>query len=223
MKKKEIKKEEKEIKETKEKTGKENKKSMSSINKFIVMGRLTKDPELKTTEKGNKVVNVTLALDRNYRDKDGNKVTDFLNFTLWDKNAERICELSKKGALVSFEGYNRAQEIETKEGYKGGIYTPLSWDSKSGWKDDMDTFIFNLNKNQKYKKIINEKSIRCGNDYGPWTTCFGFFQENQMMKIRHQGLDINSYYDGGAEILPNNTWNTKYFDIIEVEIYKILF
>lgn len=98
---------------------------MSSINKFIVMGRLTKDPELKTTDKGNKVANVTLALDRNYKDKDGNKITDFLNFTLWDKNAERICELSKKGALVSFEGYCKAQEIETKDGYKTFALQPV--------------------------------------------------------------------------------------------------
>ena len=42
--------------------------------------------------------------------------------------------------------------FETIEGYKGGIYTPLSWDSKSGWKKDMDTFIFNLSGGQKYKK-----------------------------------------------------------------------
>ena len=39
------------------------------------------------------------------------------------------------------------------EGNKAGIYTPLSWDSKSGWKSDMDTFIFNLNKKKIYKKL----------------------------------------------------------------------
>ena len=59
--------------------------------------------------------------------------------------------------------------FETKEGNKGGIYTPLSWDSKSDWKNDMETFIFNLNKNQKYQKLINDDSIYCDVSFGPWT------------------------------------------------------
>ena len=54
-----------------------------------------------------------------------------------------------------------------------GIYTPLSWDSKSGWKNDNDTFIFNLNKEQKYKKIKSECSAYCNNTYGPYTADFG--------------------------------------------------
>ena len=55
-----------------------------------------------------------------------------------------------------------------------GIYTPLSWDSSSSsyWKNDMDTFIFNLNKNQKYKKLKNDYSIWCYNRDGPYTNLF---------------------------------------------------
>ena len=69
--------------------------------------------------------------------------------------------------------------FETIEGYKGGIYTPLSWDSNSGSKNDMNTFMFNLNYRQKYKKIKND-SINCSKRYGPWTLGFGFYKDNQM-------------------------------------------
>ena len=112
--------------------------------------------------------------------------------------------------------------FETKEGNKGGIYTPLSWDSNSEWKNDMDTFLFNLNKNQKYKKLQNDYSIYCAQSYGPWTTYFGFIKDNQMRKIEHRCSCINSYYEKGAEILPNNSDDTKYFEVKELEVYKII-
>ena len=52
---------------------------MSSINKFCVMGRLVRDPELKELENGNKVTNISLAVDRDYKDKEGNKITNAKN------------------------------------------------------------------------------------------------------------------------------------------------
>ena len=82
--------------------------------------------------------------------------------------------------------------------------------------------MFNLNKNQKYKKLKNENSIYCKNSYGPWTYNFGFYQDNKMRKIEHYGSSINSHYENGAEILPNNSKSDKYFEIKEVEVYKII-
>ena len=52
---------------------------MSSINKFCVMGRLVKDPELRELDNGNKVANVTIAVDRSYKDKEGNKINRIRN------------------------------------------------------------------------------------------------------------------------------------------------
>ena len=101
----------------------------------------------------------------------------------------------------------------------GGIYTPLSWDKRAGYKYNNETFMFNLNKNEKYKNISEERSIYCGEDYGPWTKDFGFYKN--MNIIEHQGLSINKYYDKGCEILPNNSKKQCFFDIKEVEIFKI--
>ena len=111
--------------------------------------------------------------------------------------------------------------FETTDGNKGGIYTPLSWDSYSNWKNDLETFMFNLNKNKKYKKIIKKDSIYCFSDFGPWTIFFGFYKDYQMRKIQHNGTNINIYYENGAECLPNNSGNTKLFDVKEVEVYQI--
>jgi len=133
--------------------------------------------------------------------KDGDKISKF----------HELCD--DKGPTLTL--------FETTDGNKGGIYTPLSWDNRSKWKNDLETFIFNLNKNQKYKKFRTEFSIYCLNSYGPWIANFGFKNDEQMNKIQHEGNNINSYYENGTQILPNNGGGVKFFDIKEVEVYKI--
>jgi len=105
-----------------------------------------------------------------------------------------------------------------------GIYTPLSWDSSlllGQWKNDMDTFIFNLNKNQKYKKLKFECSIFCSSSYGPNTAEFGCGFYNSMKSIIHNANDINNYFDIGSEVLPSYYQN-KVYNLIETEVYKII-
>ena len=111
--------------------------------------------------------------------------------------------------------------FHVNDGNKVGIYTPLSWDSTSCWKDDTNTFIFNLNKNQKYKKLRKLSSIDCNSSSGPHTASFGYFNMTSMKSIRHWANTINKFYDKGSEILPSNN-QEKTYDLIEVEIYKIV-
>ena len=103
---------------------------MNSINKFCIMGRLVRDPELKELENGNKVANITIAADRDYKDKEGKKITDFLNYSLWNKDAERICDFSKKGAIVCLEGFFSDKEIEI-EGKKIHTFNPVVDNAKN--------------------------------------------------------------------------------------------
>ena len=85
---------------------------MNSMNKFIVIGRLKDNPNLKTLDNGAKVCNIVLVTERDYKDKEGNKIVDYLNFALWNKDAENLCQISKKGALITLEGYNTTKEVE---------------------------------------------------------------------------------------------------------------
>ena len=108
-----------------------------------------------------------------------------------------------------------------KDGNKVGIYAPLILDSQSSWKNDMNTFIFNLNKNQKYKKLTNNYSLYCNSNYGIYTNYLGNYSLNWTMKIiTHFGNDINSYYENSLDILPNEG-QTKTYDLEEMEVYKI--
>lgn len=98
---------------------------MNSINKFCIMGRLTDDPVLRELENGTKVTNVTIAMDRDYKDKEGNKITDFINVPLWNNDAENICTISKKGSIVYLEGYNSTKLVETIDGKKENVIKPV--------------------------------------------------------------------------------------------------
>ena len=80
--------------------------------------------------------------------------------------------------------------------------------------------MFNLNKEEKYKKIGSSTSIWCTKDFGPWTMNFGFI--GAMKKIEHRGQCINDSYQRGYDILPNNTTQYKYFEVKEVEVYEIM-
>ena len=105
-----------------------------------------------------------------------------------------------------------------------GIYTPLSWFSPLidyVWKYDIETFIFNLDKNLKCIKIGNDGSIRCDRAHGPQTYCFGYFGMKSMRSIKYLANFINFCYDNGSEILPRNNQEEVY-DLIEVEVYKII-
>ena len=85
----------------------------------------------------------------------------------------------------------------------------------------MKTFIFNLNKNQKYKKLDEYGSIYCYISYGPYIIYLGCNSVNSMKSIRHWGNEINEYYDKGSEILPSNN-QVKEYELIESEVYNII-
>ena len=83
-------------------------------------------------------------------------------------------------------------------GHKMGIYTPLSWDKDNKTKNDMETFIFSLNKEQKYKKVSGSNSIRSPSNYGPCTEYFGCYNQdkNDMLRFPHCfHLSYLSYYE----------------------------
>ena len=103
-----------------------------------------------------------------------------------------------------------------KNGNKIGIYTPLSWDTSEEWKGDIETFIFNLNKNEKYKKLKPNYSIFPHPSYGPWTSRFWCSNElgcNGMNLIFIDFNQTNYYYDKGSKILPGNN-QTKIYGLL---------
>lgn len=74
------------------------------INKVVLIGRMTKDPELRRTSGGTAVASFSLAVNRNVKDKDGNTPADFIPVTVWNKAAENVSQYCHKGSLVAVEG-----------------------------------------------------------------------------------------------------------------------
>lgn len=87
----------------------------ASFNKVILVGRLTRDPEIKYTPQGTQLAKFGLAVD-NPRSKD--KQADFFNITAWQKLAEICGQYLKKGKLVLIEGRLQSRSYETQDGQK---------------------------------------------------------------------------------------------------------
>ena len=90
---------------------------MASINKVILVGRLGKDPEIRSTPSGTSVAKFSLATDDRYTDKNGEKQerTEWHNITAWGKLAEICGQYLKKGKLVYIEGKIRTDSWDDKE------------------------------------------------------------------------------------------------------------
>ena len=74
------------------------------LNRICLVGRLTKDPELRYTGNGTPVCNFRIACERNYTNKNGNKDVDFINIVTWRGLAETCAKYLEKGRLVSIDG-----------------------------------------------------------------------------------------------------------------------
>lgn len=88
------------------------------LNKVILMGRLTATPELKKTSSDVSVTAFSLAVQRQFKDRDGNYPTDFLNCVAWRNTAEFICKHFDKGNLISVVGSLQSRNYEDKHGNK---------------------------------------------------------------------------------------------------------
>ena len=94
---------------------------MLSINKVMITGRLTRDPETRYVATGNAVLNFSVAVNRRYLDNKTNEWKEevlFLDVEVWGKLAERLSETLKKGTPVYVEGRLRADTWENREGQK---------------------------------------------------------------------------------------------------------
>ena len=88
------------------------------MNKFLILGNLTHDPELATTANGRNICKLSLAVKSDYKNADGEYSTDFLNITVWNDLAERCHKYLKKGSKVLIEGEITVSSYEAQDGSK---------------------------------------------------------------------------------------------------------
>lgn len=89
------------------------------LNKIIIMGRLTRDPELRRTQNGTPVAGFTLAVDRDFKDKQtGERAADFIDVVAWRQTGEFVSRYFTKGRMAVVEGRLQIRDWTDKEGGK---------------------------------------------------------------------------------------------------------
>lgn len=88
------------------------------INQVTLVGRLTKDPDLRLTPEGTPVVNLTLAVNRPFKNHNGDYETDFVHCTIWRKAAENTANYCRKGMIIGITGKIHTRNYQNQEGKK---------------------------------------------------------------------------------------------------------
>jgi single-strand DNA-binding protein len=88
------------------------------VNKVILVGRLTRDPEVKNTMTGRAVATFTLAVDRRFKNKDGQKEADFIPIVFWGKQAELAGQYLSKGSQIGVSGRIQVRNYDAQDGTK---------------------------------------------------------------------------------------------------------
>jgi len=97
-----------------------------AVNKIFLIGRLTRDPELRYVTSGQPVANFTLAVDRPFKNSQGKRDTDFVDIVAWRKSAELATQHLSKGRLVAVEGRLQIRSYETQDGSRRKVAEVVS-------------------------------------------------------------------------------------------------
>ena len=88
------------------------------MNKVILIGRLTRDPELRTIASGNATTSFTVAVNRTFTNQNGEREADFINCVAWRKQAENVAKYCTKGSQVAVEGRIQTRNYDAQDGTK---------------------------------------------------------------------------------------------------------
>lgn len=154
------------------------------INRSVLVGRLTKDPDLRYTPSGVAVARFTLAVNRTFANAQGEKEADFINVTVWRKQAENAANYLKKGHLAGVEGRIQTGSYEGTDGKR--VYTTevvadsvqfLEPRTQSSQRENNQTQNQNQNQNQnngqRQQGSNQEDYAHAGGNYDPFNNGSG--------------------------------------------------
>ena len=108
------------------------------MNSIAIHGRLTRDPEMRQTASGTSVTNFCVAVDRDYKDQNGEKQTDFFDCTAWKGRGEVIAKYFQKGSEICVTGNMESRKYKDKEG-----------NNRTAWEINVQGFDFCGSKGDK--------------------------------------------------------------------------
>lgn len=139
------------------------------INKVVLIGRLTRDPELRRTAQGDAVTSFTLAVNRSFTNADSQQQADFINCVVWKKTAENVERYCSKSSLVGIEGRLQSRTYENNQGQT--VYVT----------EVVCSSVQFLDTRQKNQATLDENAVRTAAD--SWesgrTNPYDFMQDTQ--------------------------------------------
>ena len=134
------------------------------LNHVVLIGRLTKDPEMRYTQNGTAVTNMRLAVQRNYANQNGEREVDFIDVVAWRGTAENCAQYLSKGRLISVQGRLQVRQSESN----GRTYTNtevianevvfLDWGDNNKNNNNGNNANTNMNQSQNYGVPNNNQS-----------------------------------------------------------------
>lgn len=125
------------------------------INNVVLTGRLTKELDLRYTSNGKAVGSGTLAVDRQFKNAQGEKETDFINFVVWGKSAETMANYMRKGSLIGITGRIQTRNYENQQGQRVFVTEVVA-----------ENFTFLESKNSQNNAPQGNNNNRQGNNQG---------------------------------------------------------
>lgn len=111
------------------------------LNRVVLIGRLTRDPELRYTPNGTPLARFSLAVERDFKNQAGEREVDFIPVVVWNRLAEIVSDNLQKGRLLAVEGRLQVRSYETQEGQKRRVSEVvadrvqfLDWPKEQGGK-----------------------------------------------------------------------------------------
>ncbi|MCD7138947.1 single-stranded DNA-binding protein [Limosilactobacillus balticus] len=157
------------------------------LNRAILTGRLTRDPELRYTTSGTAVVQATIAVDRQFKNQQGEREADFINLVIWRKAAENFANFTHKGSLVGIDGRIQTRTYENKQGQRVYV-TEINVDSFSLLEPRQEN---NQQPNNNYSSQAPNNNARNATSNSP--------QQNQNAQSNY-GNQNNDFGNGGQSI-----------------------
>ena len=133
------------------------------MNKVILVGNLTRDPELSETPSGIAVCRFSIAVSRDYANAEGNRETDFFNITVWRGRAEVCGKYLKKGNKVAIVGSIQTRSYEDKDGIKRNvtdiIASEVEFLSPKTQGEEMDTTVVSTRRERPQLEAIDDNQL----------------------------------------------------------------
>lgn len=168
---------------------------MAGINNVVLVGRLTKDVSLRSTQNGTTVGSFTLAVDRTTKDQNGNRQADFISCVIWNtkysKKAENLATYAHKGSLIGITGAIQTRNYDNKDGQRVYVTEVMCHDFKllesRQAANDYQQGQFN---GQQAGENYQQDNQPQGNYQDPQAANFG--QQGQVTPPVGQSIDVSS-------------------------------